>query len=121
LKNTNAQTAQSSIIGPNVIQAIINNTQNNWMGFPFLFAICAAAMIAIAFVDVEKGREDGRRFVEVHRGLTARVEVSGASGSEDGGNGDGNGDGIKTGTGANVSPRAIGRDAEGRSTVDLLE
>lgn len=54
---------QSSIIGPNVIQAIINNTQNNWMGFPFLFAICAAAMIAIGFVDVEKGREDSRKFV----------------------------------------------------------
>ncbi|KAH8426916.1 uncharacterized protein LDX57_004639 [Aspergillus melleus] len=53
----------SSIIGPNVIQAIINNTQNNWMGFPFLFAICAAAMIAIGFVDVEKGREDSRKFV----------------------------------------------------------
>lgn len=34
------------------------------MGFPFLFAICAAAMIAICFVDVEKGREDGRRFTE---------------------------------------------------------
>jgi hypothetical protein len=91
------------------------------MGFPFLFAICAAAMIAIAFVDVEKGREDGRGFVEVHRALAARVEVAGAAGNEDGGNGDGNGDGIKTGTGVNVSPRAIGRDAECRSTVDLLE
>lgn len=34
------------------------------MGFPFLFAICAAAMIAICFVDVEKGREDGRKFTE---------------------------------------------------------
>ncbi|RAH72399.1 uncharacterized protein BO66DRAFT_418938 [Aspergillus aculeatinus CBS 121060] len=56
----------SSIIGPNVVQAIINDTQNNWMGFPFLFAICAAAMVAIMFVDVEKGREDGRRFVEEH-------------------------------------------------------
>ncbi|KAL3453666.1 hypothetical protein BJX65DRAFT_264640 [Aspergillus insuetus] len=111
----------SSIIGPNVIQAIINNTQNNWMGFPFLFAICAAAMIAIAFVDVEKGREDGRRFVEVHRGLAARVEIAGAAGNDDGGNGDGNGDGMKTGTGVNVSPRAIGRDVDGRSTVDLLE
>ncbi|KAE8319208.1 autophagy-related protein Atg22B2 [Aspergillus transmontanensis] len=54
----------SSIIGPNVIQAIINDTQNNWMGFPFLFSICTAAMIMISFVDVEKGREDGRRFVQ---------------------------------------------------------
>ncbi|KAJ5386019.1 hypothetical protein N7509_008560 [Penicillium cosmopolitanum] len=54
----------SSIIGPNVIQAIINDTRNNWMGFPFLFAICAGAMIAIGFVDIEKGREDARRFTE---------------------------------------------------------
>ncbi|KEY79502.1 hypothetical protein BA78_2735 [Aspergillus fumigatus] len=58
---------RSSIIGPNVIQAIINNTQNNWMGFPFLFTICAAAMITIAFVDVEKGRADARRFAEARK------------------------------------------------------
>lgn len=55
---------QSSIIGPNVIQAIINNTRNNWMGFPFLFAICFGAMIAIFFVDIAKGREDCRKFTE---------------------------------------------------------
>ncbi|KXG46935.1 Major facilitator superfamily domain, general substrate transporter [Penicillium griseofulvum] len=54
----------SSIIGPNVIQAIINNTHNSWMGFPFLFAICAAAMITICFVDIKKGREDCRKFTE---------------------------------------------------------
>ncbi|KAK9850858.1 hypothetical protein MYU51_011459 [Penicillium brevicompactum] len=54
----------SSIIGPNVIQAIINNTRNSWMGFPFLFAICFGAMIAIAFVDVKKGRADCRKFTE---------------------------------------------------------
>lgn len=34
------------------------------MGFPFLFAICAAAMIAICFVDIRKGREDCRKFTE---------------------------------------------------------
>lgn len=50
-----------------MIQAIINNTQNNWMGFPFLFTICAAAMITIAFVDVEKGRADARRFAEARK------------------------------------------------------
>ncbi|KAF7714407.1 Autophagy-related protein [Penicillium ucsense] len=54
----------SSIIGPNVIQAIINDSRNNWMGFPFLFAICAAALVVICFVDVEKGREDCRKFTE---------------------------------------------------------
>ncbi|OQE46700.1 hypothetical protein PENCOP_c001G08446 [Penicillium coprophilum] len=54
----------SSIIGPNVIQAIINDTHNSWMGFPFLFAICTAAMITICFVDVKKGREDCRKYTE---------------------------------------------------------
>ena len=34
------------------------------MGFPFLFAICAGAMIAIGFVDIAKGREDCRKFTE---------------------------------------------------------
>ncbi|KAL2222840.1 hypothetical protein M432DRAFT_23916 [Thermoascus aurantiacus ATCC 26904] len=68
----------SSIVGPNVIQAIINNTQNNWMGFPFLFAICTAAMITIAFVDIEKGREDCRRFAEERR-ISRVVAESGLS------------------------------------------
>lgn len=57
----------SSIIGPNVVQATINNTNNNWMGFPFLFAICFAASIMIWFVDVEKGRENCRKFVEARK------------------------------------------------------
>ncbi|CAG8016248.1 unnamed protein product [Penicillium olsonii] len=65
--------SQSSIIGPNVIQAIINSTRNNWMGFPFLFAICLGAMVAIFFVDVEKGREDCRKFTEQRK--VARVSA----------------------------------------------
>ncbi|KAH0588233.1 hypothetical protein H2248_006945 [Termitomyces sp. 'cryptogamus'] len=49
----------SSMIGPNVIQAIIDSTGNNWMGFPFLFALCACASLVIWFgVDVVKGRND---------------------------------------------------------------
>ncbi|KAG5726395.1 Autophagy-related protein 22-1, partial [Termitomyces sp. T112] len=49
----------SSTIGPNVIQAIIDHTGNNWMGFPFLFALCACASLVIWFgVDVVKGRND---------------------------------------------------------------
>lgn len=43
------------------------------MGFPFLFAICTAAMITIGFVDVEKGREDGRKFAEARK--IARVSA----------------------------------------------
>lgn len=53
----------SSMIGPNVIQAIIDKSGNNWMGFPFLFAICAAASLVIWFgVDVNKGRRDAVRW-----------------------------------------------------------
>ena len=33
----------SSMIGPNVVQAIIDRTGSSWMGFPFLFALCAVA------------------------------------------------------------------------------
>ena len=55
----------SSIIGPNVVQAVINaNDGNSWMGFPFLFALCAAASIGVWCVDVEKGRLRCRDFVE---------------------------------------------------------
>ena len=43
------------------------------MGFPFLFAICTAAMITICFVNVEKGREDGRKFAEARK--IARVSA----------------------------------------------
>ena len=37
------------MIGPNVIQAIIDSTGNNWKGFPFLFALCTAASLVIWF------------------------------------------------------------------------
>ncbi|KAI0265817.1 hypothetical protein BC834DRAFT_969776 [Gloeopeniophorella convolvens] len=36
-----------SMIGPNVTQAIIDNTDDNWKGFPFLFALCASAGLVI--------------------------------------------------------------------------
>lgn len=53
------------MIGPNVIQAIIDNTGNNWMGFPFLFALCTCASLVIWFgVDVEKGRRDAVGWAE---------------------------------------------------------
>ena len=47
------------MVGPNVIQAIINKSGSNWDGFPFLFALCAAASLVIWFaVDITKGRRD---------------------------------------------------------------
>ncbi|KIJ31434.1 hypothetical protein M422DRAFT_185927 [Sphaerobolus stellatus SS14] len=58
----------SSMIGPNVIQAIIDRTQNNWEGFPFLFALCAAASLVIWFgVDIQKGRRDAVKFSDEKR------------------------------------------------------
>lgn len=53
----------SSMIGPNVIQAIIDKSGSNWMGFPFLFALCASASLVIWFgVDVHKGRRDAAKW-----------------------------------------------------------
>ena len=58
----------SSMVGPYVIQAIIDKTQNTWQGFPFLFAICTAASLVIWFgVDVEKGRRDAVRWAAAQR------------------------------------------------------
>lgn len=58
------------------MQAIINVTNNTWMGFPFLFALCACASVVICFVDVEKGRENCRIFVEERRQVVVTVEDS---------------------------------------------
>ncbi|KAI0265826.1 MFS general substrate transporter [Gloeopeniophorella convolvens] len=59
----------SSMIGPNVIQAIIDNTGDNWKGFPFLFALCASASLVIWFgVDVPAGRRAAVRWAAEQRG-----------------------------------------------------
>jgi len=59
----------SSVIGPNVIQAIIDRTGNTWQGFPFLFAICFASTLIIWLaVDVPKGRRDAERWALEQRG-----------------------------------------------------
>lgn len=73
-----------------MVQAIINTTNNNWTGFPFLFALCAAASIVIWFVDVEKGRENARKYFEDRKllrvaketGLTADQVVQGVATGE---------------------------------------
>jgi Vacuole effluxer Atg22 like len=45
------------MIGPNVVQSIINKSGDNWDGFPFLFALCLSASLLIWFtVDVSEGR-----------------------------------------------------------------
>ncbi len=56
------------MVGPNVIQAIIDNSGNNWDGFPFLFALCTAASLVIWFgVDITKGRRDAVGWVDENR------------------------------------------------------
>jgi MFS-type transporter involved in bile tolerance (Atg22 family) len=65
----------SSMLGPSVVQAIIDRSGNNWMGFPFLFALCAAASIVIwVWVDVEQGRRDAGRWAEENRGQMYGVD-----------------------------------------------
>ena len=69
-----------------MVQAIINSTNNNWLGFPFLFAICTAASIVVWLVDIEKGRKNCQAFVEKRKllrtakesGMTAEEVVEGA-------------------------------------------
>lgn len=56
------------MIGPNVIQAIIDKSGSNWMGFPFLFALCACASLVIWFgIDVTKGRRDAVAWADAIR------------------------------------------------------
>jgi hypothetical protein len=56
------------MIGPTVIQAIIDKTGNNWKGFPFLFALCTTAVIVIwCGVDVTKGRRDAVKWAAEKR------------------------------------------------------
>jgi len=57
------------------VQAIINATNNNWTGFPFLFALCFAASVVIWFVDVEKGRENARKYAEDRKLLRIAKET----------------------------------------------
>jgi hypothetical protein len=63
------------------------------LGFPFLFALCSGASIIIWFVDVEKGRENCREYVEQRKlirvakeaGLTTDEVVDGVATGELGG------------------------------------
>ena len=61
------------MIGPVVIQAIIDETGSNWMGFPFLFAICFCAFLVIVFwVDIEKGRRDAAAWSVIRSKVTEK-------------------------------------------------
>src|SRR6266403_6338520 len=70
----------SSMIGPNVIQMIINRTGNNWDGFPFLFFLCTCASLVIWFaVDVPKGRRAAVRWAAERRGTAGSATSSGGA------------------------------------------
>jgi len=65
------------MIGPNVIQAIIDNSGDNWKGFPFLFSLCVVASLIIWFgVDVTKGRRDAVAWAESQRKKDLGVDMS---------------------------------------------
>ena len=67
----------SSIIGPNVVQAIIDRTGDNWKGFPFLFALCFVASLTIWFgVDVTKGRRHAIAWTDSQRKKGSEVGLS---------------------------------------------
>ena len=51
------------------------------MGFPFLFSICFAGSVVIWFVDVEKGRDNCRKYVE-ERKLVRVAKESGLTTDE---------------------------------------
>jgi MFS-type transporter involved in bile tolerance (Atg22 family) len=66
----------SSMVGPNVIQAIINKSGNNRDGFPFLFGLCTVASLVIWFgVDVVKGRKDAAGWAKEMRQKVKKVEA----------------------------------------------
>jgi MFS-type transporter involved in bile tolerance (Atg22 family) len=68
----------SSMIGPNVIQAIIDRSGNNWKGFPLLFALSAAASLVIWFgVDVTKGRRDAGVWADSQRSKSPEIDATG--------------------------------------------
>ena len=65
------------MIGPNVIQAIIDSSGNNWNGFPFLFALCLTASLIIWFgVDVTKGRRDAAAWADDQRKKDSEINVA---------------------------------------------
>ncbi|KAF2226166.1 autophagy-related protein 22-like protein [Elsinoe ampelina] len=53
----------SSVVGPNVLFAITEGTGRREWGFVFLTGLTALASLVICVVDVDKGRQDCRRFV----------------------------------------------------------
>jgi hypothetical protein len=87
------------------------------MGFPFLFALCAAASIVIWFVNIEKGRENCRKYVEERKllrvakeaGLTANEVLEGVARGDLGG---------AESSSANGSVEDVGVDSSKKGHID---
>ncbi|KAH9018896.1 MFS general substrate transporter [Lactarius pseudohatsudake] len=62
----------AAIIGPNVIQAIVDKKGNNWKAFPVLFVLSALGCLVVWFgVDVPKGRDAAAQWAAEQRGTGA--------------------------------------------------
>ncbi|KAH9859005.1 autophagy-related protein 22-like protein, partial [Lenzites betulinus] len=74
----------SSLIGPNVVQAIIDQSGDNWKGFPFLFALCTAACLVLWIgVDMKKGRHDAIAWAAKQRAYVQRQQGAGSDSNID--------------------------------------
>lgn len=85
----------ASVIGPNVIQAIIDKTGNNWKAFPVLFVIGALGCLLVWFgVNVPKGRYAAAQWAAEKRGTgTGMVILDEKDGESSESKGEGKGDG----------------------------
>lgn len=64
------------MIGPAVVQVIIDRTGNDWKGFPFRFALCLTASLIIWLgVDVTKGRRDAVAWADNQRKKISEVDA----------------------------------------------
>jgi len=57
----------ASMIGPNVIQAIVDKKGNNWKAFPVLFVLTVLGCLVAWFVNVPKGRLAALQWAAEHR------------------------------------------------------
>jgi hypothetical protein len=67
----------AAIIGPNVIQAVVDKGGNNWKAFPVLFVLSALECLVTWFgVNVPKGRQAAAQWAAEQRGMGAHAMYS---------------------------------------------
>jgi len=72
---SNLSSHSASIIGPNVIQVIINKSGSNWKGFPVLFILNALGCLVVVFgINMPKGRHAAAQWA---RGTGAGMVILG--------------------------------------------